>query len=106
MTKVNYIKIAKKAASTQINELKKINKIFNKTFIQAMNTISNCKGKVIFTGQGKSGKCAAKISSTMSSVGIPSFYVHPSETSHGDSGSIQKKRYFSCDIILWEYAGT
>lgn len=101
MTKVNYIKIAKKAASTQINELKKINKIFNKTFIQAMNTISNCKGKVIFTGQGKSGKCAAKISSTMSSVGIPSFYVHPSETSHGDSGSIQKKDI----LVVISYSG-
>ena len=46
---------------------------------------------MIFTGQGKSGKQASSISSTMSSVGIPSFYIHPSETSHGDSGAIQRK---------------
>ena len=91
MSKINYIKIAKKSAGIQISELRKINKIFNKSFSQAMNVISGCKGKVIFTGQGKSGKQALSISSTMSSVGIPSFYIHPSETSHGDSGAIQRK---------------
>ncbi len=47
MTKVNYISIAKKAAAIQISELKKINKIFDKSFIQAVELIANCKGKVI-----------------------------------------------------------
>ena len=88
---MNFISIAKKSAGIQISELRKINKIFNKSFSQAINVISGCKGKVIFTGQGKSGKQASSISSTMSSVGIPSFYIHPSETSHGDSGAIQRK---------------
>ncbi len=101
MAKINYIKIAKKSASIQIAELKKVNKIFNKTFIQAINVISGCKGKIILSGQGKSGRIAAKISSTLSSVGIPSFYVHPSETSHGDSGSIQKKDV----LIIVSYSG-
>ena len=64
---------------------------FKLPFIQAINVISNCKGKIILSGQGKSGRIAAKISSTLSSVGIPSFFIHPSETSHGDSGAIQKK---------------
>ena len=88
---MNFISIAKRSAGIQISELRKINKIFNKSFSQAINVISGCKGKVIFTGQGKSGKQASSISSTMSSVGIPSFYIHPSETSHGDSGAIQRK---------------
>ena len=53
MTKLNYIKIAKKASSIQISELRKVNKIFNKTFIRAIDLISNCKGKVIaFAGVG------------------------------------------------------
>ena len=61
MTKINYIKIAKKAAAVQISELRKVNKIFNKTFIQAVNIINNCKGKIILSGQGKSGRIAAKV---------------------------------------------
>jgi arabinose-5-phosphate isomerase len=101
MPKQNYIKIAKRSAAIQIAELKKINKTFNKSFIQAINVISNCKGKIIFTGQGKSGKIGASASSTMSSFGIPSFFVHPSDAPHGDSGSIQRKDI----LIIISYSG-
>ena len=101
MAKINYIKIAKKAAEIQISELRKVKKIFNKSFLQAINAISNCKGKVIFSGQGKSGLIAKKISATFSSVGIPSFFIHPSETSHGDSGAIEKKDV----LIILSYSG-
>ena len=101
MAKTNYIKVAKKAAAIQISELRKVNRIFDKNFIQAINVISNCKGKIILSGQGKSGRIAAKISSTLSSVGIPSFFIHPSETSHGDSGAIEKKDV----LIVVSYSG-
>ena len=101
MAKTNYIKIAKKAAAIQISELRKVNRIFDKKFVQAINVISNCKGKIILSGQGKSGRIAAKISSTLSSVGIPSFFIHPSETSHGDSGAIEKKDV----LIVVSYSG-
>ena len=55
MNKKNYISLAKKAANIQINELKKIKKIFNNSFVKAVDLILNCKGKVIFAGIGKSG---------------------------------------------------
>ena len=50
MNKKNYLKIAKKAASIQISELKKIKKVFNNSFVKAVDLILNCKGKVIFAG--------------------------------------------------------
>ena len=84
MKNKNYIQIAKKAASLQIKELKKVNKVFNKEFLDAVNLISNCKGKVIAAGIGKSGLIARKISATLSSVGISSFYLNPGEANHGD----------------------
>ena len=73
MNKKKYILLAKKAAEVQINELKKIKKVFNNSFVKAVDAIINCKGKVIFAGVGKSGLIARKISATFSSVGIPSF---------------------------------
>ena len=82
MNKKNYISAAKKTASIQINELKKINKIFNTSFIKAVDHILNCKGKVIFAGIGKSGLIARKISATFSSVGIPSFFCDPAPVSY------------------------
>ena len=101
MNKKNYIKFAKKSASIQIKELKKINKIFNNSFIKAVDLILNCKGKIILAGIGKSGLIARKISATFSSVGIPSFFCDPAQALHGDMGQIEKKDI----LIIFSYSG-
>ncbi|KHE94148.1 MAG: KpsF/GutQ family sugar-phosphate isomerase [Candidatus Scalindua rubra] len=54
----------------------------------AVETIFNCRGKVVLTGIGKSGLVAKKIASTMSSVGTPAIFMHPAEGMHGDLGII------------------
>ena len=97
----NFINLANKSANTQINELKKIKKVLNKSFIQAVELIANCKGKVIFAGIGKSGIIARKISATFSSVGVPSFFCDPAQALHGDMGQIEKgySHYFSYSEI-------
>tara|TARA_X000000950_G_C13916704_1_gene661408 strand:- start:5971 stop:6948 length:978 start_codon:yes stop_codon:yes gene_type:complete len=101
MNRSNYISIAKKSADIQIKELKKVKKIFNSSFVKAVDLILNCKGKIIFAGVGKSGLIARKISSTFSSVGIPSFFCNPSEALHGDMGQIEKKDI----LIIFSYSG-
>jgi arabinose-5-phosphate isomerase len=101
MPKIDYIKLAKKAASIQITELKKIKKTFDGSFIRAVEAISSCKGKVIAAGIGKSGLIARKVSATLSSVGVSSFYLNPGEANHGDLGQIDKR-----DILLvFSYSG-
>ncbi len=101
MNKKNYISFAKKSAETQINELRKIKKIFNNSFVKAVDVILNCKGKVILAGIGKSGLIARKISATFSSVGIPSFFCDPAQALHGDMGQIEKKDI----LIIFSYSG-
>ena len=101
MTKVNYISVAKKSAAIQISELKKINKIFDKSFVRAVELMANCKGKVITAGIGKSGLIARKVAATLSSVGISSFFLNPSEANHGDLGQIQKKDL----LLVFSYSG-
>ena len=49
------------------------------------------KGRVIISGVGKSGHIGKKIASTLASTGTPSFFIHPTEASHGDLGMIQKE---------------
>ena len=90
MKKNSYISLANKAANIQIRELKKIKKVFNNSFVQAVNLIMNCKGKVIFSGVGKNSFICKKSAATFSSVGIPSFFVDPTGVSHGDAGQIEK----------------
>jgi arabinose-5-phosphate isomerase len=70
----------------------------NKTgdnFVNAIDLLLSCKGKVVVTGMGKSGIIGRKIASTFSSTGTPAIYVHPAESSHGDLGMISKG-----DVIL------
>ena len=101
MNKKNYISSAIKSANIQIGELKKVKKIFNKSFIKAVDLILNCKGKIIFAGIGKSGLIARKISATFSSVGIPSFFCDPAQALHGDMGQIEKRDI----LIIFSYSG-
>jgi len=101
MKNKTYINIAKKSANLQIKELKKINNVFNSSFVKAVDLILNCKGKVIFAGIGKSGLIARKISASFSSVGIPSFFCDPAQALHGDMGQIEKKDI----LIIFSYSG-
>ena len=101
MTKVNYISVAKKSAAIQIKELKKINKVFNKNFVKAVEIIHKAKGKVVCSGVGKSGLIARKVSASLSSVGISSFFLDPNSAIHGDLGQIDKRDV----LIVFSYSG-
>ena len=101
MTKVNYISVAKKSAAIQIKELKKINKVFNKNFVKAVDIIHKAKGKVVCSGVGKSGLIARKVSASLSSVGISSFFLDPNSAIHGDLGQIDKRDV----LIVFSYSG-
>ena len=70
-------------------------------FNRACELLLTCKGRVVVTGMGKSGHIARKISSTLSSIGTPSFYLHPGEASHGDLGMLTR---FDTVIII-SYSG-
>lgn len=59
-------------------------------FIQAVDILYACSGKVIVTGIGKSGIISQKIASTLSCSGTPAFFLHPAEGIHGDIGMVAK----------------
>src|SRR6056300_690531 len=99
--KKNYTNIGKKVIDLEILALKKLKKFIGNSFNEAVNTISKCDSKVVLCGVGKSGLIAAKISSTLSSIGTPSFFISATNSSHGDLGSISKKDI----IIMISYSG-
>ena len=89
MSENKFKRIAQEVILSEIKSLHKLKSSIDKSFIKAIEAIINCKkGKVILSGVGKSGIIARKISSTLSSVGTPSFFVDPSSCSHGDLGQI------------------
>lgn len=61
---------------------------------QLVDRILHTSGKVIFSGMGKSGLIAQKLAATCSSLGLPSFFLHPSDALHGDLGAVQGQDLF------------
>ena len=90
MIKKKIIKRAKKTLSTEIKEIQNLSKIFNDNFYRAVILLSKVKGRVIITGIGKSAHIGNKIAATLTSTGTPSYFIHPTEASHGDLGGIKK----------------
>jgi arabinose-5-phosphate isomerase len=56
---------------------------------EAIALLDACTGHVMVSGMGKSGLIGAKIAATMSSLGLPAHFVHPSEAVHGDLGRLR-----------------
>jgi arabinose-5-phosphate isomerase len=53
-----------------------------------------CKGVVVFSGVGKSGHIAEKITATFLSTGTRSFYLSPANALHGDIGFLSSQDVF------------
>ena len=64
-------------------------------FVDAVELIATCNGRVVTMGVGKSGIICKKISATLASTGTPSFFMHPTEAIHGDLGMLVKG-----DVVL------
>lgn len=59
-------------------------------------------GNMVVCGVGKSGIVAQKIASTFCSLGLPSFFLHPTEALHGDLGRVSA----SDALVLISKSGT
>ncbi len=65
------------------------------SFVEAIEILYACKGRVVVSGMGKSGLVGRKIAATLSSTGTPSYFLHPAESTHGDSGILTKE-----DVVI------
>jgi arabinose-5-phosphate isomerase len=65
------------------------------SFVQAVQRMLDCRGRVVVMGMGKSGHIGRKIAATLASTGTPAMFVHPAEASHGDLGMITE-----ADVVL------
>ena len=64
-------------------------------FVRAVQTIRDCKGKIVVTGVGKSGHIGSKIAATLASTGTPAFFLNPLDAYHGDLGMLTEN-----DLVL------
>ena len=89
------IDIARQVIDDEVEALIGLKDYIDENFEEIVDVIYKCKGRLIFTGIGKSGHISKKISATLSSTGTSSFFMHSTEAFHGDLGMIQ-----SDDIVF------
>ncbi len=67
----------------------------DESFVQAVQAIRDCQGKIVVTGVGKSGHIGSKIAATLASTGTPAFFLNPLDAYHGDLGMLDEN-----DLVL------
>lgn len=60
----------------------------DESFDRAVETLADCRGRVVTTGMGKPGVICRKIAATLSSTGTPALFLNPAEAVHGDLGML------------------
>lgn len=89
------IELAKDVFKIEADSILKLKERVNTNLEEAISVIMASKGRVIVTGMGKSGLIGRKIAATLSSTGTPSYFLHPAESTHGDSGIITRE-----DVVI------
>lgn len=95
MTSEEIIKKGKEVIRIEAEAVANLSESINEQFVKAITTISECKGRVVLTGMGKSGLIARKIVATLNSTGTAAIYLHPTDALHGDLGMVRKE-----DVVI------
>jgi arabinose-5-phosphate isomerase len=95
------MKILKNLIGTQLFELQKVSQQINYVEFEKLakdvgHAINKIKCDVYATGMGKAGHVAKKFAASMSSLGVPTHFVHPGEAHHGDLGMIKPDSVVFC----------
>lgn len=97
----NIMEQARRVLSVEAEQISFLNEKIDHHFVEAVEAIQECKGKLIVCGMGKSGLIGQKISATLSSYGIQSFFLHPADAHHGNLGMVGPEDV----VLLISYSG-
>ncbi|MDR1022315.1 MAG: KpsF/GutQ family sugar-phosphate isomerase [Prevotellaceae bacterium] len=79
------------AIRTEVQSLAACEAAIDQAFVQAVEVIVRCRGRVVVVGIGKSGIIGRKIAATLASTGTPAMFVHATEALHGDLGMVTER---------------
>lgn len=88
--------LAREAINQEAAAVKNLADYVDDEFMDAVELIYNCKGRLIITGIGKSAIIANKIVATMNSTGTPAIFMHAADAIHGDLGYVLEDDVVMC----------
>lgn len=89
--------IGRSVLQAEADAIVTVSKLLDQDFERAVELCDQLapEGRIVTTGMGKVGYVAMKLSATLASVGVPSFFLHPAEAIHGDFG-----RFTRADVVV------
>lgn len=88
--RVSIVEVARRTLRVEAQSVAALVDRIGEDFVEAVELIDRCQGRVVITGMGKSGLIGKKITSTLASIGIPALFLHPAEGIHGDLGMVTR----------------
>jgi len=82
------IELAREVLTTEAEAILRLRDRLDRSFMQAVELLVGCQGRVVCSGMGKSGIICRKLAATMASTGTPALFLHPAEAIHGDLGMV------------------
>jgi arabinose-5-phosphate isomerase len=95
------LSLANQVVTSEMEAIAAIRDNLSSSFVEAVDLLAACEGRIAITGVGKSGLIARKIAATLSSTGTPAYFLHPVESMHGDLGFVQPQD----TVIAISYSG-
>ena len=95
MTPENIQLIGRRTIQSEAEAVAHLQSFINEDFSRAVQSIINCKGRVVVSGIGKSAIIAQKLVATLNSTGTPSAFLHAADAIHGDLGMVQQE-----DVVM------
>ncbi|MCS7167986.1 MAG: KpsF/GutQ family sugar-phosphate isomerase [Gemmatales bacterium] len=89
------LEYARQILRTEANALQEVADRLGDTFLQAVDLIFTCPGRVCVTGTGKSADVGQKISGTLNSTGTRAYVLDVTRAVHGDLGMVAPQ-----DVVL------
>lgn len=91
----DHLELARRVLEVEAEAVRELGERLGQSFVDAVELLFCCRGRVVTMGIGKSGIICQKVSATLSSTGTPSLFIHPAEAIHGDIGMLAKG-----DVVL------
>lgn len=89
------LETARKVLQIEADSIREQIRNLGSDFLEAVEEIAACSGRICVTGIGKSGLIGQKIAATLASTGTPAYFLHAAEASHGDLGML-----IAGDVVL------
>ena len=88
MAQKSDIELARNTIRIERDALERLESEIGPSIAEAADLIMATDRHIIIAGVGKSGHIGQKIAASLASTGTPSFFLHPTEASHGDLGMV------------------